>query len=240
MFNKNILTKLNEELKEYFNIECPLFFRIKDMHDENSISKTIFAILSHRIANSDTELQFLYKLFIDVNKKNNLIIECIISDLIFSRNKDLSKPFFADILLFSPGFCCISLYRFAHHLYKNGERHLAKFLQLRMIELYNSDIHPNAVIGRNILLDHGLNVIIGEYCTLGDNIHIMHNVTLGSRTKGGKNRHPIIKSNIFIGCNTSILGNIIIENDVKIGAGCTVIHSVEKGTTIVGKLAQKV
>ena len=96
------------------------------------------------------------------------------------------------------------------------------------------EIHPGAVIGKNLFIDHGFGVVIGETTIIGDNVTIFHGVTLGGTGKDSGKRHPTIGNNVFIGSGAKILGNITIGNNVKIGANTVVLKNIPDDVTVVG------
>ena len=96
------------------------------------------------------------------------------------------------------------------------------------------DIHPAAVIGPGLLIDHGTGVVIGETAVVGANCSFLHNVTLGSSGKERGDRHPKLGDDILLGCNVTILGNISVGNSCKVGSGSVVLKSLPAGVTAVG------
>ncbi|MBR5939841.1 MAG: serine O-acetyltransferase, partial [Neisseriaceae bacterium] len=113
-------------------------------------------------------------------------------------------------------------------------------LQNRMSEVFGVDIHPAAVVGQGIMLDHGTGIVIGETARLGDNISILHGVTLGGSGKESGDRHPKIGNGVMIGANASVLGNITVGDCARIGAGSVVVKDVPPRSTVVGVPAQVV
>lgn len=97
------------------------------------------------------------------------------------------------------------------------------------------EIHPGAVIGKNLFIDHGTGVVIGQTAVIGNNVVMYHGVTLGGTgNEKTKKRHPTIGNNVFIGSGAKVLGNITIGNNVKIGANAVVLKDVEENRTVVG------
>ncbi len=96
------------------------------------------------------------------------------------------------------------------------------------------EIHPGATIGKNVFIDHGLGVVIGETTVIQDNVTIFQNVTLGGRGKHNGKRHPTIEEGCLIGAGAKILGNITIGKNSKVGANAVVLHNVLPNTTVVG------
>ena len=96
------------------------------------------------------------------------------------------------------------------------------------------EIHPGAQIGKRLFIDHGMGVVIGETCRIGDNVTIYQGVTLGGTGKEKGKRHPDIGDNVLIAAGAKVLGNIKIESDVNIGANSVVLESVPSYSTVVG------
>ncbi|KAF5730492.1 hypothetical protein HS088_TW19G00082 [Tripterygium wilfordii] len=124
--------------------------------------------------------------------------------------------------------------------FEDGEENIWVKIQgeARVSEAFSVDIHPGAKIGRGILLDHATGLVIGETAVIGDNVSILHNVTLGGTGKMSGDRHPKIGDGVLIGAGTCILGNIKIGDGAKIGAGSIVLKEVPPRTTAVGNPAR--
>ena len=102
------------------------------------------------------------------------------------------------------------------------------------------DIHPAARIGKGILIDHATSIVIGETAVVGDNVSMLHEVTLGGTGKNTGDRHPKVKSGVLIGAGAKILGNISIGKNAKVGAGSVVLNDVDDYCTVAGIPAQPV
>lgn len=125
-------------------------------------------------------------------------------------------------------------HRINHFLYKIKLRFLARLSSQISRFFTHIEIHPGATIGKNLLIDHGSGVVIGETAIIGDNCTIYQGVTLGGTGKETGKRHPTIGNNVFIGCGAKILGNITIGDNVKIGANSVVLKDVPPNVTVVG------
>ncbi|MCC7498279.1 MAG: serine O-acetyltransferase [Bryobacterales bacterium] len=139
-----------------------------------------------------------------------------------------------EIFLCYPGFHAILLHRLAHRLYGAGVPLLARMMSQFSRWMTGIEIHPGAVIGRRFFIDHGMGVVIGETAEIGDDVLIYQGVTLGGTGKEKGKRHPTIGNNVVIGTGAKVLGNIVIGDHVKIGAGSVVIHPVPPHSTVVG------
>jgi serine O-acetyltransferase len=136
--------------------------------------------------------------------------------------------------LFFKGYHALQSYRAAHWLWQQGRECLALFLQNRISQVFDVDIHPGARIGRGVMIDHATGVVIGETVVLEDNVSMLHGVTLGGSGCGKGDRHPKIRAGVLIGVGAKILGNIEIGEGAKIGAGSVVLDAVAAHTTVAG------
>ncbi len=137
-------------------------------------------------------------------------------------------------VLLMPGFRVLFYYKIARFFYLRGFYFFSRLFCYIGRQKTGIEIHPGAIIGKNLFIDHGVGVVIGETCIIGDNVIIYQGVTLGGTGKEVCKRHPNIGSNVFIGAGAKILGNINIGNNVKIGAGSVVLKDVSDNVTVVG------
>ena len=122
----------------------------------------------------------------------------------------------------------------AHKLYNKKHYVLARMISQVSRFFTGIEIHPGAKIGKRLFIDHGMGVVIGETCTIGDNVTIYQGVTLGGTGKQKGKRHPDIGDNVLIAAGSKVLGNIQIDSNVNIGANSVVLQSVPSYTTVVG------
>lgn len=125
-------------------------------------------------------------------------------------------------------------HRINHFLHKIKLKFLARLFSQISRFFTGIEIHPGAVIGKNLLIDHGMGIVIGETAIVGDNCTIYQGVTLGGTGKETGKRHPTLKDNVFVGSGAKILGNITIGNNVKIGANSVVLKDIPDDCTAVG------
>ena len=137
-------------------------------------------------------------------------------------------------LLYFKGFIGIQSYRVAHWLWTQGRRDLAMFIQMRVSQLFSMDINPAARIGRGLMIDHAHSMVIGETAVVGDDVSMLHGVTLGGTGKDDGDRHPKIGDGVLIGAGAKVLGNIHVGNCSRIAAGSVVLKDVPECKTVAG------
>lgn len=144
-----------------------------------------------------------------------------------------ARNYFEVILTYS-GLHAIWFHRLAHALYKRKFYFLARAVSQASRFFTGIEIHPGATIGRRFFIDHGMGVVIGETCEIGDNVTVFQGVTLGGTGKEKGKRHPTIKDNALIATGAKVLGSITIGENSKIGAGSVVLKDVPPNSTVVG------
>ena len=157
---------------------------------------------------------------------------------VFERDpacKSYVQPF-----LFFKGFQALQTYRVAHWLWRHGRQTLALYLQSRMSEIFQVDIHPAAEIGVGVFLDHGTGIVIGETAVVGDDVSMLHGVTLGGTGAERGNRHPKIGKGVLLGAGSKVLGNITVGDYAKIASGSVVLKPVPAHCTAAGVPARLV
>jgi serine O-acetyltransferase len=154
------------------------------------------------------------------------------------KNDPAARNYF-EIILCYPGFHALVIYRIAHFFEMLGVPVLPRFISYIARILTGIEIHPRAKIGKNLFIDHGFGVVIGETCEIGDNVTIYQGVTLGGRSTQKIKRHPTICNNVVIGAGAKVLGPIFIGNNVKIGAGSIVIKDLEENKIVIADVAKE-
>ncbi len=162
------------------------------------------------------------------------------ADIVATFERDPACDRFLQPLAYFKGFQAVQAHRIAHRVWMQGRRDLAYFIQMRVSELYGIDIHPGARIGRGIMIDHAHSIVIGETAVVGDNVSMLHSVTLGGTGKEDDRRHPKIGDGVLIGAGAKVLGNITIGACSRIAAGSVVLADVPPKTTVAGVPARVV
>ena len=147
---------------------------------------------------------------------------------------------YVEPFLFFKGFHSLQAYRVTHWLWQKGRKAMALHFQSRTSEVFGVDIHPAAVIGRGVMIDHGTGVVIGETAIVEDDVSMLQGVTLGGTGKEQGDRHPKVRRGVMIGAGAKVLGNIEIGMYSRIGAGSVVLKEVPARCTVAGVPAKVV
>jgi serine O-acetyltransferase len=161
------------------------------------------------------------------------IVSYIKEEINVIKERDPAIKSSAEVFLY-PSFKVILRYRIAHKLYKSGHYFLARWISQKAARKTGIEIHPGAVIGKGLFIDHGSGVIIGETAVIGDNVTLYQGVTLGGTGKECGKRHPTLCDNVMVSAGAKILGSFTIGENSKIGAGSVVLEEVPPNSTVVG------
>ena len=156
------------------------------------------------------------------------------ADLMAVYDRDPACHRYLQPILFFKGYQAVQAYRVGHWLWKSGRIDLSYFVQMRVSEVFGVDIHPAAKMGRGIMIDHAHSIVIGETAVVGDNVSMLHSVTLGGTGKEEEDRHPKIGNGVLIGAGAKVLGNITIGYCSRIAAGSVVLADVPPCKTVAG------
>lgn len=150
------------------------------------------------------------------------------------KQRDPAARSKAEILLFYPGVHALIRHRIAHFFWRAKLKFLAAAIAYFARFATGIEIHPAAQIGKNLFIDHGYGVVIGETAVVGDNCTIYQNATLGGTGNERGKRHPTLGDNVVVGAGAKVLGNITVGSNVRIGANAVVTKDVPDGCTVVG------
>lgn len=161
-------------------------------------------------------------------------------DIAAIKERDPAMRSTLQILLLYPGLRAIIRHRRAQWFYKHKMYFIAEFISKRTRKLTGIEIHPAAKIGRRLVIDHGMGVVIGETAEIGNDCTIYQGVTLGGTGKDTGKRHPTIGNNVFIGSGAKILGPFKVGDNSRIAANAVVLEEVPPNSTAVGVPARVV
>ncbi|MFV0298797.1 MAG: serine O-acetyltransferase [Hyphomicrobiaceae bacterium] len=242
-------TRLNEQIHSV----DPIWASIRDeaeraVSSERALGGFIYAtILSHdrledavchrlaqRLDHSDVDAGLINQVFADVIKSKPELGRAFRADLAAVVDRDPACSRFMEPLLYFKGFHALVTYRFAHELWEQGRRDFALYLQSQSSRIFAVDIHPAARIGMGIFIDHAHGIVIGETAVVGDNVSMLHDVTLGGTGKETGDRHPKIGDNVLLAAGAKVLGNIEVGHCSKVAAGSVVLKNVPANKTVAG------
>ena len=196
--------------------------------------------VAHRLASGEMTESILYNAFEEAYDAGCRLGDIARSDILAVFERDPACHRYIQPLLFYKGFQAVQAYRLAHWFWVHGRKDLAYFMQMRTSEVFGVDIHPAAQIGRGLMIDHAHSIVIGETAVVGDNVSMLHSVTLGGTGKDDHDRHPKIGNNVMLGAGAKVLGNIKIGNCSRVAAGSVVLHAVPACKTVAGVPARVV
>lgn len=205
-----------------------------------SLERALAYRFSMKLASGEMSEQILREIADEAYRSDPGLGQSARADLVAVYERDPACHRLLQPLLFFKGFQALQAYRVAHWLYTNGRRDMAYFVQMRASELFGVDIHPGARIGKGIMMDHAHSIVIGETAVVGDNVSMLHSVTLGGTGKEDEDRHPKIGNGVLIGAGAKVLGNIEVGDNSRIAAGSVVLADVPCCKTVAGVPAKVV
>lgn len=208
--------------------------------NHDSLEAALSFHLAHKLDSPTASALLVREVIEEAMLEDAGIGRAIRRDICAVRDRDsacdnLSVPF-----LYFKGFHALQSHRIAHWLWQQGRESLALFFQNRISCEFGVDIHPAAIIGEGIMLDHATGVVIGETAVVGDNVSIMQSVTLGGTGKEHGDRHPKVDNGVLIGAGAKILGNIHVGEGAQVAAGSVVLKDVAAHTMVAGVPATEI
>jgi serine O-acetyltransferase len=168
------------------------------------------------------------------SRGGSCMLKRIKEDIEVVFEQDPAARTYLEVILTYSGLHAIWTYRIAHWFYKKRFYFIARAISQISRFFTGIEIHPGAKIGRRFFIDHGMGVVIGETCEIGNNVTIFQGVTLGGTGKEKGKRHPTLKDNVLVAAGAKVLGSITIGENSKIGAGSVVLKDVPANATVVG------
>lgn len=227
--------QINDEAREAV-AEEPLiggFVHACILHHK-SIEKALSYRISAKLASNEMSMVVVREIVEEAYQKSPDLVDAARSDLIAVYERDPACHRLVQPILFFKGYQAIQAYRVGHFLWTEGHRDLAYFFQMRVSEIFGVDIHPAASIGKGIMIDHAHSIVIGETAVVGNDVSMLHSVTLGGTGKEEEDRHPKIGDGVLIGAGAKVLGNIRVGNCSRIAAGSVVLEEVPPCKTVAG------
>ena len=200
----------------------------------SSIEHALAYRIASKLASSEMSEQILREICDDAYKDAEEISLAGRADIVAVYQRDPACNTYIQPLLFFKGFQALQAYRVAHWLWNRDRKDMSYFIQMRCSEVFGIDIHPGARIGKGIMIDHAHSIVIGETAVVGDNVSMLHSVTLGGTGKEDEVRHPNIGHGVLLGAGAKVLGNISVGNCSRVAAGSVVLQNVPEKSTVAG------
>lgn len=230
-----IWTRVREEATEASHQEPALAgFIFATVLNHDRLEQAICHRLAQRLTHPDVDAGLLSNMFDKLLVAYPELVELFRRDLVAVYDRDPACHRFIEPLLYFKGFHALQTQRFANRLYVAGRKDMAFYLQSQASRTFSIDIHPAARIGGGIFVDHGHSIVIGETADVGDDVSILHNVTLGGTGNESGDRHPKIGCGVLLGAGAKVLGNISIGNCSRVAAGSVVLSDVPSKKTVAG------
>lgn len=199
-----------------------------------TLEDTLATVLANALDTPTFQATQWVELFRDAMNDDLSIGKAVRADIGAFMARDPASTHAARVMLYSKGFHALESWRCAHWLWQKGRKSLALYMQSMISSRFAVDIHPAARIGQGVLIDHGTGIVIGETATLGNDVSLLHNVTLGGTGKESGDRHPKVDDGVLIGAGATILGNIKVGTGAHIAACSVVLKDVEPFAIISG------
>jgi serine O-acetyltransferase len=199
-----------------------------------SIERALSYRIAAKLASNEMPMVILREIADEAYLDDPSLGEAARTDLVAVFERDPACHRLLQPILYFKGYLAVQSYRVGHWLWQRGQRDLAYFFQMRISEIFGVDIHPAARIGKGIMIDHAHSIVIGETAVVGDNVSMLHSVTLGGTGKEEEDRHPKIGDGVLIGAGAKVLGNIKVGNCSRIAAGSVVLRDVPPCKTVAG------
>jgi len=199
-----------------------------------SIEKALSYRIAAKLASNEMSMMVVREMVEEAFLTDPSVVKAARADLVAIYERDPACHRLLQPILYFKGYQAVQAYRVGHHLWEKGKRDLAYFVQMRVSEIFGVDIHPAAKLGQGIMIDHAHSIVIGETAVVGNNVSMLHSVTLGGTGKEEEDRHPKIGDGVLIGAGAKVLGNIRVGNCSRIAAGSVVLDEVPPCKTVAG------
>jgi serine O-acetyltransferase len=207
-------------------------FILTNVLNHGSLEAAVAHRVAARLGHPAVPAELIVQTFHEALAADSSIGEAIRADILAIADRDPACTRLVEPVLYFKGFHAIQTHRLAHRLWTTGRQDYALYLQSRSSEVFQTDIHPAARIGRGIFLDHATGLVVGSTAVIEDDVSMLQDVTLGGTGKERGDRHPKIRRGVLIGAGAKILGNI--DHCVRVAAGSVVLHPVPPNMTVAG------
>jgi serine O-acetyltransferase len=236
-----IWSRLRQEAEDLVQREPALAgFALSTILHQPSLEAAIVHRVASRLGHPSLAADLVEQAFLDAIEDEKGIGQAFRADISAVADRDPACTRVLEPVLYFKGFHAIQTHRLAHWLWNRGRQDFALYLQSRSSEVFQTDIHPAARIGRGIFLDHATGLVVGSTAVIEDNVSMLQDVTLGGTGKELGDRHPKIRHGVLIGAGAKILGNIEVGECARVAAGSVVLQPVPRNATVAGVPARVV
>ncbi|MGB5325406.1 MAG: serine O-acetyltransferase [Pseudomonadales bacterium] len=232
---EKIWQALREQARERAHAE-PLLasYYYSSVLEHASFADALASRLATRLESAALTALPLDDLFAACLRANPAIVSAALADLQACFERDPACDSYCLPFMYFKGYQSIQAQRLAHHLWNSGRKSIARYIQHIASLRFHVDVHPAAKLGHGLMFDHATGIVIGETAEVGNDVSMLHGVTLGGSGCSAGKRHPTIGNGVMISCGAKILGAIRVGEGVKIGGGSLVLESVPDHVTVVG------
>jgi len=202
--------------------------------DHATFGDALAHLLGQRLGSVDNNAAKLAAVCKKVFEADPAILRYAISDMKASRDRDPAYRTWLQPFLYFKGPAALHVHRVAHWLWHNRKPVLAYHFQSLCSQVFQVDIHPAAQLGTGIFVDHATGVVIGETSVVGDDVSILHSVTLGGNGREQGDRHPKIGRGVLLSAGAKVLGNIKVGEGARVAASSVVLEDVAPHHTVAG------
>ncbi len=202
--------------------------------NQESFEAAVIHRISERLHNRDFSGELVRQSFDAMRAEWSEWSEILRIDIAAVYDRDPACSRLIEPILYFKGFQAIQTHRLANWNLNRGNRDIAYYLQSRSSQVFQTDINPAAKFGKGVFLDHATGFVVGETAQVGDDVSILHGVTLGGTGKEMEDRHPKIGDGVLLGAGATVLGNIKIGDCSRVAAGSMVIKDVPNNVTVAG------
>ncbi len=202
--------------------------------NHKSFTEAISFHLANKLDSDSMPAMTLREVFVEALEADPSIAAAMCNDIRAYKDRDPACEKYSMPFLYFKGFHALQAQRVSHWLWLQQRKILALYMQNQISQIFSVDIHPGAKIGSGIMIDHATGVVVGETAVIGDDVSMLHAVTLGGSGCLSGDRHPKIGRGVLISAGAKILGNISVGDGAKIGAGSVVLESVPPHVTVAG------
>lgn len=232
--NKLWLTMRREALEHSAREPVLASFYHANILNHRSIESALSYHLASMIDSNEVPAMLIREVCSEAMQSDPGIASAMQSDLQAHVERDPACQFFSLPFLYFKGFQALQVHRVAHWLWQESRFSLALYLQNRCAGLFGVDIHPAVTIGKGIMIDHASGIVMGETASIGDNVSLLHGVTLGGSGTGSGVRHPQIGNGVLLAAGSKLLGPITVGCGAKVAAGSVVLQDVPAHSTVAG------